>query len=261
MEAFSLLKDLITPNSLQEKTFDELSQALEEHCDPAPSVIVEHFIFFMPWQQPSQTISVFIAHLKKTKFCEFDPTIQDMLRDLLVEYVVDDHICRRFLTEKMLNFHQATQIALVMENAGKNVHNIAACSNTTAVTQPNISHVDRGNSGRGKRKKKHVFDVTASTHWIIVTSGMQLPTSARKLATFQQPAWKGKVLRAPEIAGHIRLTEMSMTMTHTLLHQETLPQSTNSSTSHKKNWPSNGIGEDQWQMGREKKLTQVLQYH
>ena len=32
-ETFSLLKDPIAPDSLRDKTFDELSQALEEHCN------------------------------------------------------------------------------------------------------------------------------------------------------------------------------------------------------------------------------------
>ena len=42
-ETFSLLKDIITPNSLPDKTFNELSQALEENCNLEPSVIVEWF--------------------------------------------------------------------------------------------------------------------------------------------------------------------------------------------------------------------------
>ena len=63
MGNFSLLKDLIPPNNLSDKTFDELSQALEEHCNPASSIIVERFDFYMYWQQPNQTISDFIARL------------------------------------------------------------------------------------------------------------------------------------------------------------------------------------------------------
>ena len=79
----------------------------------------------------------------------------------------------------------------MMESADKNVHDIAACFNTTTLTQPNISH-------------------------IIVTSVMQLATFARKLATFKQPAHKGKVLRAPEIAGYLGSTEMSMMTIHSM---------------------------------------------
>ena len=45
-EIFSL-KDLITLDSLGDKTFDELSLALKEHCNPAPSVIVKWFKFII----------------------------------------------------------------------------------------------------------------------------------------------------------------------------------------------------------------------
>ena len=85
-------------------------------------------------QQPNQTISDFINYLKNPKFCEFCPTIQDMLRDLLVVGVTDDHIHRHLLVKKKLNFNQARQIALTMESVDKNVHDIAACSNTTTLT-------------------------------------------------------------------------------------------------------------------------------
>ena len=46
-ETFSSLKDLITPDSLRDKMFDELSQALEEHSNPAPSIIVKWFNFYV----------------------------------------------------------------------------------------------------------------------------------------------------------------------------------------------------------------------
>ena len=67
IETFSLLKDLITPNSLWDKMFDKLSQALEEHCSSGPSVIFEQFNFYM-WQQTNQTISNSSASHKKKKW-------------------------------------------------------------------------------------------------------------------------------------------------------------------------------------------------
>ena len=55
--------------------------------------------------------------------------------------------------KKKLNFDQARQIALAMESDDKNFHGVAACSNTTTLTQPNISRIDRGNSDWGKSEK------------------------------------------------------------------------------------------------------------
>ena len=64
-ETFSILKDHVTPDSIRNKTFDKLLHALEEHCNPAPTVIVERFNFYMYQQQPNQTITDFIAQLEK----------------------------------------------------------------------------------------------------------------------------------------------------------------------------------------------------
>ena len=62
-----MLKDLITPDNLRDKMFDKLSQALEEHCNPALSVIVEWFNFYTCWQHPNQTTSDFITLSKNSQ--------------------------------------------------------------------------------------------------------------------------------------------------------------------------------------------------
>jgi len=132
-DTFSLLKDLITPYSLKDKTYEELSQTLREHCNPTPSVIIERFNFYMSRQKPGQSISDFIAHLKKiTKHCEFGDALEDMLRDLIVVGITDERTRRRLLSERKLTFANARDIALAMESASKNASDIEACA--TAAT-------------------------------------------------------------------------------------------------------------------------------
>ena len=122
-----MLKNIITPRNIKALSFKELSDALSEHCNPAPSVIVERFNFYMYRQEPNQSISDFIARLKKlSQYCEFGDTIEDMLRDITVVGVADDRIRRRLLSEKKLKFQQAREIAFVMESADRNVSDIAA---------------------------------------------------------------------------------------------------------------------------------------
>ena len=84
-----------------------------------------------------------------------------------------------FTGGKKLNVDQARQIALAMESADKNFHGIAVCSDTTAHTVKYKPCQQRKFRSR-KKTKNHVFDVTASTYQIIVASGMQPATSARK---------------------------------------------------------------------------------
>ena len=95
-DTFSMLKNIITPRNIKALSFEELSDALSEHCNPAPSVKVERSNFYMYRQEPNQSISDFIARLKKlSQYCEFGDTIEDMLRDLTVVGVADDRIRRR----------------------------------------------------------------------------------------------------------------------------------------------------------------------
>ena len=63
-ETFSLLKDLITPDSLRDKTFDELSQAFEEHLRNTATQrhpLLSNYSTFMyadnNQTKPSQTLS------------------------------------------------------------------------------------------------------------------------------------------------------------------------------------------------------------
>ena len=122
-----MLKNIITPRNIKALSFEELSDALSEHCNPAPSVKVERSNFYMYRQEPNQSISDFIARLKKlSQYCEFGDTIEDMLRDITVVGVADDRIRRRLLSEKKLKFQQAREIAFVMESADRNVSDIAA---------------------------------------------------------------------------------------------------------------------------------------
>ena len=91
-----------------------------------------------------------------------------------------------------------------------------------------------------------------STHWIIVVSGMQPASSARKLAPFQPPAWKRKCTKGTRNRWTHKadrddydddthsITSGDITSVHKLFR-----------ISQKKTWPSNGIGGHQWQMGRD----------
>ena len=67
-----------------------------------------------------------------------------MLKELLVVGITDNHIHKRSMAEKKLNFNQAIQITLVMENADKNFDDIAACSNTSHSSQT-LLHLTKKN--------------------------------------------------------------------------------------------------------------------
>ena len=158
--------------------------------------------------------------------------------------------CRRtnpqtFIGRKMLNFDQARQIALAMESSDKNIHDIAAYFSTTTLSQPNISHIDRGNSSRGKSEKRCFWcDGKHSPHYCRFRDATC--NFCQKSSHISAVCLKRKDTKGTRIARHIRLTVRSMTMTHTLSLQEPCLNSQILLHLTKKNWPSNSIGRHQW---------------
>ena len=131
-----------------------------------------------------------------------------------------------------MNFDQDRQIALVMESADKNVHDIATSSNITAHTQPNISRVDRGNFSRGKNEKlcfrcdsKHSSDYCrfkdATCDFCQKGGHISAASLKRKGTKGTRNHWTRKVVRDEHDDD-------------TLLLQEILPLCTNSFASHEK---------------------------
>ena len=119
--AYRLLISLIAPAKPGEKGYDDLVKTLTEHYDPAPSEIVQRYKFHTRIRQSGETIATFVAELRRiAQYCNFGDSLNDSLRDRLVCGVNEDNIQRRLLSEKVLTFDKAMEIAVSMETAKKN---------------------------------------------------------------------------------------------------------------------------------------------
>ena len=118
---------LIAPAKPGEKGYDDLVKTLTEHYDPAPSEIVQRYKFHTRIRQSGETIATFVAELRRiAQYCNFGDSLNDSLRDRLVCGVNEDNIQRRLLSEKVLTFDKAMEIAVSMETAKKNVDELQA---------------------------------------------------------------------------------------------------------------------------------------
>ena len=116
------MSSIIAPEKPGDKTFDELVKVLTDHYNPAPSEIVQRYKFHTRIRQSGESITKFVAELRSiAKHCNFGNTLNDLLRDRLVCGVSDDSIQRHLLSEKVLTFETALDIAVSMEAAKKNV--------------------------------------------------------------------------------------------------------------------------------------------
>ena len=71
-KTYKLLRSLIAPELPTEKTFAQLTEILESHFKPKPSVIVSRFKFNTRAQQQGESIATFLAELRNlSEHCEF----------------------------------------------------------------------------------------------------------------------------------------------------------------------------------------------
>ena len=109
---YQLIQNLVAPGKPTDKSFSEIVALVQDHHQPLPSMIVQWFNFHTRTQKPEESVSEFVAQLRKLfEFCGFQETLEDMLRDRLVCGCKDKRLQCKLLAVKDLTFRQALAIA------------------------------------------------------------------------------------------------------------------------------------------------------
>ncbi|XP_064486429.1 uncharacterized protein LOC135398834 isoform X2 [Ornithodoros turicata] len=121
-KTYGLLKSLCSPDKPTSKTFDAVLKLLRAHFTPEPSVIGERAKFHRRTQRDNESITEFVASLRKlAETCDFGLFLDESLRDRFVCGLQRVEIQRVLFTEdKKLSFQKAVDKALALENASKN---------------------------------------------------------------------------------------------------------------------------------------------
>lgn len=94
---------------------------------PKPSSILQRFYFNSCVQKESESIAQFVAELRRLAVhCEFEGTLEIMLRDRLVCGVREPQLQKRLLAEQQLTFNKALELAQAFESAEKSSRDIQA---------------------------------------------------------------------------------------------------------------------------------------
>ena len=84
-DTYSLLRNLLAPVSSLTETFEELFETLKEHLKPQQIVIAEIYKFYCGDQKENETISYYIAVLRKIILdCNFREFFDEASRDFYV---------------------------------------------------------------------------------------------------------------------------------------------------------------------------------
>ena len=82
---YGLIRSLVAPKTATDYSYTELVELAKKHSNPRPSAITQRFKFNSRVRQPGETVAEYVAALHQlSKHCNFNDTLEDMLRDRLV---------------------------------------------------------------------------------------------------------------------------------------------------------------------------------
>ena len=112
-KTFGLVKSLVTPDKVEDKSLDDLIKVLKNHFSPEPLEIVERFKFQKRLQKPEETCAQYMAVLKELSVtCNFGTGLKDRLRDQFVCGQHSEAIQNKLFTEKKLMMERALEVAI-----------------------------------------------------------------------------------------------------------------------------------------------------
>lgn len=99
-ETYMLLQNLVSPEKPGDKTIRELMGILNTRLNPTPIIIAEQFKFYQRTQQEGETLSHYIAALRRlSENCEFKRFLNEAIRHKFVCSISSETIRTRLLSE------------------------------------------------------------------------------------------------------------------------------------------------------------------
>ena len=72
-DMFLLLKSLVQPMNIAERTYDQLKKVVTDHLAPKPTVLAQRYAFYKTVQRTDETVADFIARLRTLAIdCAFE---------------------------------------------------------------------------------------------------------------------------------------------------------------------------------------------
>ena len=163
-KTYGLLRNLSAPEKPSSLSFKDIVETLQKHLSPKPLLIAERFRFHKRNQLEGETVSKYLAELKKLSlYCEFRENLNDAIRDRPVCGLHNELIQKRLLSEQDSSLAKASEIALAMEAAAKDTRELQG----TKESEVNKISKDSERVQKAKddvKSKPHCYRCGGSTH-------------------------------------------------------------------------------------------------
>ena len=127
-KTYRIIKDVLSPDTPTAVSSAALVDRMTTNFQPAPSEIVQRFLFHTRVCQQHESVVTYIAQLKQiAESCNFGDAarMNEMLWDRLVCGIANERWQQRLLAEDGLTFEKAEKLLLSMETAEKGFKDIA----------------------------------------------------------------------------------------------------------------------------------------
>ena len=116
---YSIINDAVAaPEKPKDKTLQELMDILKTHFDPKPLVIAECFHFHKRIQKPTESLSEYVAELRRLAVtCDFKAFTDDAIHDCFVCGLKNESTQQHLLTQADLRLKDAVEKAINWEAA------------------------------------------------------------------------------------------------------------------------------------------------
>lgn len=152
---FSLIRDLVQPDKIENKTFDEIINLLKSHLIPQASVIVCRYQFDKTVRGAQEPIGIYINKLRHlSENCKFGTNLNERLRDKLVSSLNDDKIIGRLLSEgDTLTFAKACELSLQLEQNRKDTEDLLSGKE---IHKMNVNTYRPSNQNKNRQPEKNL---------------------------------------------------------------------------------------------------------
>ena len=148
--AYKLLRSLLAPAKLKDKTYTELVGILKKHYSPKPSETAQRFRFNSQFRQPEESVSTFMLELRSlAEFCNVGTALEDMLRDRLVCDINDSAVQWKLLSEHNLTFNKALEMVQSHETAVRNTCTLQTGTSDVSESVHTLQKFQHSNNGPG----------------------------------------------------------------------------------------------------------------
>ena len=130
-DTYKTICSVVDTKTLVKAKFEKLVTIFKNHYNPKPSFILQHYKFYDRMRAAGETISTIVAALHQIEYCEYNETLNYMIRDHLACGINHKGIQKKLLAEKNLTYEKALEVALAAEAVAKGTKDVKSATGTT----------------------------------------------------------------------------------------------------------------------------------